>query len=337
MMRLADLGDYVVPLTLRAVCDLGIADLLAQGPRPVDELAAEAGAHPAALCRALRALACKGIFTEPQPAVFALTPLAEPLRSDHALSLRETYTLLEADVEAWAKLGQTLRTGRPAFDLAHDQGYWSYLQAHPAQSARVDRWMESVNRLHLRTLLPAYPWRELSTVVDVGGGNGAFLSGLLARHRQLRGVLFDLPHVVADAPRVLSETGTTDRCEIRAGSFFDAVPAGGDGYLLKTVLPGFDDDDATLILARVRAAMRGESRLLLLEAVLPPGDTFDVAKLYDVHTMVMTGGGHRTREHTETLLAEVGLGITQVVATPTLTVLEARPADQVRATPVSRM
>jgi hypothetical protein len=323
IMRLGELGDFIIPFTLRVVSDLGVADLLGDGPLPVAEIAAKTGAHEASLHRALRALACKGVFTEPEPGVFALTPLAEPLRSDHPMSLRDVFTLLPSDTQAWARFDHTIRTGEPAFDVAHGTDYWSYLAAHPDESGRVDLWMRSINHLHLRTVLPYFPWAQLSTVVDVGGGNGAFLAGLLGKYRNLRGTLTDLPHVVAGADRILA--GVADRVEIVPGSFFDAVPPGADAYVLKTVLPGFTDDDVVRILGKVAGAMRDDSVLLLLEAVLPPGDNYDVAKLFDVHTMVLTGGAHRTTEQTGALLKRAGLALTEVTPTPTLTILRAQP------------
>ena len=326
VMRLAELGDLIVPLTLRAICDLGIADLLTDGPRPVTDLAAEVSADPATLARVLRALAAKGIFTEVSEGEFGLTPLAQPLRSDHPLSLRDVYTLLVSDLQAWAALPHSIRTGDAAFDAVHGTDYWSFLADNPDESVRVDRWMHSINRLHLRTVLPAYPWGELTHVVDCGGGRGGFLAGLLARFRKLRGTLHDLPHVVAGAGEVLTEAGVADRCTIVPGSFFAGVPAGADGYLLKTVLPGFSDEQVVTVLGRIRAAMPAHGRVLLLEAVLPPGDTYDVAKLFDVHTLVLTGGRHRTAAETAELCRAAGLRMADVRPSATLTVLDARPA-----------
>ncbi|WP_328852724.1 methyltransferase [Micromonospora globbae] len=326
LIRLTELADYTVPFTVRVVAELGVADQLVDGPRPVTELAEATGAHAPSLLRALRALAGKGIFTEVEPEVFGLTPLAEPLRTDHPLSLRDAYPLLAADVRAWAGLGRSLRTGEAAFPRTHGTDYWSYLAAHPADSVAVDRWMSSLTRLHLRTVLPAWPWGQAREVVDVGGGDGAFLAGLLPRFPALRGTLLDLPHVVAAAPELLDRAGVADRCRIVPGSFFDPVPAGADLYVLKTILPGWDDAEATAILRRIAEAMRPHSRLLLLEAIIPAGDVFDVAKLVDVHTLVLTGGRHRTRDELVDLLADAGLRLDRVVPTPTLTVIAAGPA-----------
>jgi hypothetical protein len=324
--RLVELCDPVLPIAVRVVCDLGVADLLAAGDRPVANIATATGAHPATLHRVLRTLAGHGVFVEVEPGVFGLTPLAQPLRGDHPLSLRDTYTLLASDVRAWARLPVALRTGRSAFEAANGGEYWAYLAGHPDESQRVVRWMRSVNRLHLRTVVGGYPWHELTSLVDLGGGDGSFLAGLLPRYPGLRAVLLDQPHVVTGAGEVLRAAGVADRCEVLGGSFFDPLPAGADAYLLKTVLPGFADDDATRLLTRVRDAMRPDSRLVLLEAILPPGDAYDVAKLFDVHTLVLTGGAHRTRDELERLLAACGLLLERTVPTATLTVVRAYPA-----------
>ncbi|MBB6347788.1 hypothetical protein FHU36_004333 [Nonomuraea muscovyensis] len=332
-VRLTELADYIVPFALRVVCDLRVADHLAGGPRSTGELAAATGAHEDSLRRLLRALASRGVFAEVAGDRFELTPLAQPLRSDHPLSLRDAFPLLAAEVEAWAHADHSVWTGRPAFELVHGRPYWDHFGAHPAQGRRVDALQAAATGLHLRTLVPAYDWAALDSVVDVGGGNGTFVAGLLARFPGLRATLFDLPDVVAQAPAVLAAAGVADRCEIVGGSFFDGVPAGAGGYVLKTVLPGWDDERAGALLRRVREAMRPDSRLIALEAVPPPGDAFDVAKLFDVQTLVMTGTGHRTHEELAGLLEGAGLRLVGVTRTATLAVVEAVMGDAGPAAP----
>lgn len=329
-VRLTELADYIVPFALRVVCDLGVADHLGDGPRPVAELASEVGADPPSLRRVLRALACRGIFTEVEPDHFGLTPLAEPLRSDHPLSLREAYPLLAGDVTAWAHFDHSVRTGEPSFDHAHGESYWSYLAAHPDELRRFNASQQAATRLELRTLLPAYEWRDLRTVVDVGGGNGAFLSGLLARFPHLTGVLFDQPDMAAQAPPVLAAAGVTDRCEVQGGSFFDAVPAGADGYLLKRILYGWDDTRAVELLRTVRAAMKETSRLLVLEPILQPGNEFDVGKPYDLLLFAMAGGRVRSAEEIDTLGRAAGLRLGRVVPTMMLPIVELVPDETLR-------
>jgi hypothetical protein len=324
---LVELADYVIPFTIRVICDLRVADHLREGPRPVEELAAVTGTHAPALQRALRALAGKGIFTEVEPGWFGLTPLAEPLRSDHPLSLRQAYPLLAADIQAWARFDHSIRTGQAAFEYVHGQGYWEYLAANPEDSSRFDGTQQAATRLELRTMLPAYDgWAALGSVVDVGGGNGAFLAGLLARFKAMRGVLFDLPHVVAGAPDVLVGAGVADRCEIVGGSFFETVPAGSDVYLLKRVLYHWDDEQATTLLRAVRAAMRPDSRLLLFEPLAQPGNDFNAGKLYDLILLVMAGAGARSQDQIKDLLASANLRVTRVVPTFIVPIIEAVPA-----------
>src|SRR5437868_13726213 len=146
-------------------------------------------------------------------------------------------------------------------------------------------------------MLSAYDsWAELTSVVDVGGGNGAFLAGLLARFPDMHGILFDQPHVVANAYGPVREAGLADRCTVIGGSFFDEVPPGGDAYLLKRVLWSWADNRAHMLLSRVRAAMREDSRLLLHEPVARPGDSDEVGKIYDLILLAMGGGGARSEE-----------------------------------------
>lgn len=325
-VRLTELADYIVPFGVRVVSDLGVADHLTAGPRTADELAALTGAHADSLRRVLRALAARGIFAEGDDGRFALTPLAEPLRADHPLSLRDAYPLLADEVVAWAHADHSVRTGEPAFDRVHGQPYWDHFAAHPPAGRRVDAVQAAATRLHLRTVVAAYDWSALRTLVDVGGGNGAFLAGLLARYPGLRGTVVDQPDVVAQAPAVFAAAGVADRASAVGADFFAGVPAGADGYVLKTVLPGWDDERAGALLRQVRAAMRPDSRLVALEAVPPPGDAFDVAKLFDVQTLVMAGAGHRDAAELAALFAAAGLRLTGVTQTATLAVVTAEPA-----------
>jgi hypothetical protein len=323
MTRLTELADYIVPFTLRVICELRVADQLTGGPRPVAELAAATGAHAPSLLRCLRALASRGIFTEVEPAVFGLTPLAEPLRGDHPMSLRDAYPLLGHDIAAWARFDHSLRTGTAAFDLVHGAGYWDHLAAHPDDSARYQGAQRAAAQLELRTVLGAVPWGSYRTIVDVGGADGTFLAGLLARFTAVRGIVLDRPHVVATAGPVLAGRGVADRCALVGGDFFDAVPAGGDAYVLKRILAGWDDERAGRLLRTVRAAMRPGARLFVLEPVSRPGDGFEAGKLQDVQLVTMVGGGGRSPERLAAMLAEAGLRFVRLVPTMMLPVLEA--------------
>jgi hypothetical protein len=325
MMQLAVLGDYTIPFTIRVIADLGVADHLADGPRHVDQLAAATGCASRPLYRALRALASRGIFIERSAGVFALTPMAEVLRSDHPYSLREGFPLLPADVQAWAKFDYSVRTGKPSFDQVHGQTYWSYLKEHPEDRSRFDKAMRCYSRVELRAVLSLYDWASFGTLVDIGGGNGGFLAGLLPHFPSLRGVLFDFPHVVADAPATLEAAGVADRCEIVPGTAFDGVPPGHDGYMMKRVLYDWDDEHAVTMLRAIRVAMRPDSRLLILDPIAERIGAYEYALSVDMLMLAMVTGYTRTREELAGLLAQAGLEMTRLIATPNFPIVEARP------------
>lgn len=326
VVRLSELADYIVPFSIRVVNELGVADELAAGPRPVTEIAEATGAHAPSLCRALRVLATRGIFTEVSPETFALTPLAEPLRADHPLSLRAAYPLLACDVVAWSRFDHSIRTGEAAFDQVHGQDYWSYLAGHPEESGRFDASQQAATRLELRSILPAYDWASAGALIDVGGGNGAFLAGILTRFKSLCGTVYDLPHVVAGAAKLFAETGVSERADAIGGSFLDSVPAGADTYLLKRVLYHWDDVDAVRLLGNVRAAMGQGARLLIVEPVVGPTmDEFPTSRLYDLILLAMAGGGARSQEKIKALLGQAGLRWERMVSTPMLPIIEVTP------------
>jgi len=325
IFRLTELADYIIPFTIRAICDLGVADYLTEGPRSVEELAEATGTHAPSLYRALRALACKEIFTECEPGKFTLTPMAEFLRSDHRLSLKDAYPLVPADVASWASMDYSVRTGRPAFDREHGCGYWEYMNEHPDEAARFDRAQQAQTRLELPVFLRAYDWSVLRTIVDVGGGNGTFLGGLLSRHPGLSGVLFDQPGVVERARELLARMNVLERCRIEGGDFFTQVPAQFDAYLLKRVLYGWHDEEAAMLLRAVRAAMRPDSRLLIIEPLDEPAGS-DIACRFDLAMLVMKGSGARTKERIASLCEEAGLRLTAITPTLMFPIIEARPA-----------
>jgi hypothetical protein len=323
--RFMELGDYIVPFAIRVIADLGVADCLAGGPRSIAELAASLECDPRALHRVLRALASKEIFTETVPGVFGLTPMADLLRSDHAFSLRSSYTLLDADVRAWASFDYSVRTGGNAFEHVHGCKYWEYVSAHPEFRARFDESMRGFTRIELMAILPRYDWDRFAVLVDVGGGTGGTLAGLLAAHPQMRGVLFDLPAAVRGAQTVLAQAAVAARCTSVAGSFFDSVPDGGDGYLLKRVLYSWDDEACATILTNIRNRMRPHAQLIIVDPIIRHGNAPDVAKIQDLLVLAVDQGHTRTRKELAGLLAAAGLRLTRMIPTPLFPITVAEP------------
>ncbi|MBB6347791.1 methyltransferase [Nonomuraea muscovyensis] len=325
MRRLAEMADYIVPFAVRVVGDFKIADEFAEGPRRATDVAAALGLHSGAVERVLRALSVKEIFAEVEPGVFALTPMAEFMRSDHPHSLQGTFPLMPDDVQAWAHTAHSIRTGRTGFEHVHGAEYYDYFVDFPEECARFDRSVQTLHVLMVRTLLPAYDWGSLETLVDVGSGNGAFTAELLARYPNIRATLFDLPHVIGRAREELTKAGVADRAETVGGDFFERVPPGADAYLLKTILHDWDDTRARRIVEVVGRAMAPHSRIVVLEAVPLPGDAYDIGKVMDIKQLVLFGGHARTEEEFAELFAAGGIRLNRVIRTPTLVIVEGVP------------
>ena len=301
-------NGYQVTQAIHVTATLGIADLLAEGPRTSDELAATAGAHPDALYRLLRALASVGVFYEEADRTFALTELGAGLRSDAPEPVAGWAAFVGDPYHwrAWGALLHGVRTGETPFRHVHGTDPWTFRAQHPELSDAFDRAMADTSRQVAAAVLAAYDFGRFGTVVDVGGGNGAFLAAILGKHPATRGVLFDQPHVVAGAGPLLAGAGLADRCEVVAGSFFDAVPEGGDAYLLKATLHDWEDEPAAAILRSCRRAMADGAALLVVERELgPPNETPD-SKFSDLNMLVGPEGRERSAEQFAALFAAAG-------------------------------
>jgi hypothetical protein len=322
-------NGYQVTQAIHVAATLGIADLLRDEPLSSDELAALASAHPRSLHRVLRALASVGVLREDDDGRFALTEVGEGLRSDAAEPVGgwAVYVGRPAHFQAWGALLHAVRTGENAFHSVHGADVWEYRARHPEDGAIFDRAMTDISRRANRQLLEAYNFARFDRVVDVGGGHGAFLAGVLAAHPAMRGVLFDQPHVVADAAPVLETAGVRDRCEVVAGSFFDEIPPGGDAYLLKAIVHDWEDDDAVRILRGVRAAVADDGVALVVERELGAPNENPDAKFSDLNMMVGPGGRERSRDELATLFAQGGFALERIVPTGIgLNVFEGRSA-----------
>ena len=250
------------PLTSRALAisaDLNVSEALADGPKPVEELAHEVGADPDTLHRILRALATEGVFAEEEPGVFRNTEASDELRMSGWGAFAHLF-----GGAFYQALGKLDASGKAAFPDIYGTDFWSWLAANPDERATFDTAMEQGKAQRVENL-DEVDWRGDETVVDIGGGNGSLLIELLRRQPGLSGIVFDLPETVRD------EDALGDRIEFVAGSFFESVPP-GDVYVLSTILHDWDDESATKILRTIRDEASPESRLILLEAVVPPGN-----------------------------------------------------------------
>jgi len=313
---LALVRGYRISQSIYVATRLGIPDLLADGPRDIDELAHATGSDPPSLRRVLRFLAGVGVLDEVGPSRFALAPLGVGLRTGVPGSLRPAVLLLldESHWRPWGHLLHTVRTGETAFHHAHGVGLYDYLAGHPEVASVFDAAMSGNSPGHARLVAATYDFSRMSLVVDVGGGRGQLLGTILERHPRLRGILFDQPHVLEGARPILEAAGVVDRCELVGGSFFDAVPAGGDAYILRGIIPGFEDDQAVAILTNCRRAMAAGARVLLVERYVAtdPHEALPVL-LSDLEMLVNVGGRERTTDEYATLLARGGFRLAQVI------------------------
>ncbi|SFC12957.1 Dimerisation domain-containing protein [Polaromonas sp. OV174] len=307
---------------------LGIADLLADGPKSVQALADATQTHGPSLYRLLRALASLGLFTESGGQRFALTEHGATLQTGAPGSARSTVMALAGPWMwgAWSEFAYSVQTGKTAFNKAWGMPLFDYLAQHSDEARFFGEAMMGVHGGEAAAVAAAYDFSAQQTVIDVGGGTGGLLAAILQEHPHLQGVLYELPHVAPEARAHLTACGVVDRCQLLTGSFFDSVPAGGDAYVMSHVIHDWDEEKCLTILRHCRQAMAQDSRLLIVECVLPPGDEPHMGKILDLVMLTVPGGQERSGEEYAGLLAKAGFRLTRIVPTASaVSVVEAQP------------
>jgi hypothetical protein len=316
----------MITQALGVVADLGVADTIGDSPVTVDDVALAVGAKADSLYRTMRALASLGYFTETAPRTFGHTPLSQLLRDGTPGSLRHLarWFASELTFRAWGMFGETVRSGLPAFDRVFGAPLFDYLSEHDDSRETFNQAMAGSVVSRMEVML-AQDWADVGKLVDVGGGRGALVAAMLARYPEMRGVVFDLPAVVGEATRHLSECQLDGRWEVRGGDFFAEVPAGGDLYVLSGVLHDWNDDEAVRILRACRSAISEHGRLVLVEPVVPAGDEPSYAKLLDLNMLVTLTGRERTEAELRALLAAGGFTLRRVITGVRSSLLDAVP------------
>ena len=309
---------YWISQAIYAAAKFGIADHLKDGPKSVDELAEATATNADALYRLLRALASKGIFAEGEPRQFSLTPLAELLQSDVPGSKR-ALALMSGDEQfrAWAEIDYSIQTGKIAFEKVYGKPIFDYLGDNPDKARIFDAAMVGIHGRESDAILDAYDFSQIGVVTDIGGGNGSQITGILHRHTAMKGILFDLPHVIERAKNQIESAGLSDRCELVAGNFFDAVPEGADAYMMRHIIHDWDDEKSLTILRNCHRAMSSNGKLLIVESVIPSGNEPFGGKFLDLVMLLIPGGKERTDDEYRMLLGKAGFELTRVVPTGT--------------------
>jgi len=304
---------------LAVAAELGLADLLSARPQTAHELATAVGANPDALARLLRALAAQRCFCLGRDGRYHNTRLSDALRRDAPHSLRDfaRYQGSPHNLRAWSDFAQTVRDGRSAFERVHGASTWEFFARHPTDGAIFAGAMEELTSNEAEGIAAAFPFDRFRSLCDIGGGHGALASAILRRHPRLRGTLLDDPGTLAGVRERLQSSDVRDRLEVLGGNFFEGVPEGYDLYLLKDVLHDWDDARSLRILENCRRAMRGESRLLIIEILLEPGEARFPGTFADLQMMaVCSEGRQRSRADFEKLLEGAGLQLQRIWRTP---------------------
>ena len=317
---------YIASTALYLATKLRIADRLADGPRDVADLARGAAVREDALYRVLRSLSSVGLFEETSPRTFANNLSSATLKTD-APGSTHPMALWMADpfhLRVYAEAMHSLVTGAPAADKTVAMPVFEYLKQDTELSEVFNDAMTAFSAFVVPAALEAYDFSGIDTLVDVAGGHGQLLTSILQKHPQMRGILFDLDHVIAGAKPRLERAGVNGRVTTVTGDFFAAVPEGGDAYIMKHIIHDWDDDRAVKILENIKRAMQPGGRVILLESVLTPANQPDFGKLIDLEMMLMPGGRERTADEFRALFARAGFAVTRIVPTKSpLSIVEA--------------
>ncbi len=294
--------------------ELGIADMLAEGPKSVEELAQASHSHAPFLYRMMRALASVGIFFETEAKRFELTPMAEYLKTG---AMRSVALLFNSDWsdKAWGYFLDSVKTGVTAFEKAHGTSVSDWLEKNP-QAAEVFNEANAIKAAGShRAIVDVYDFSGISTLTDVGGGLGVLMAEILIANPLMEGVVADIPSVIQKTRKVIQTRGIEDRCQAVECDFFKNIPPGSDAYLMSNILHDWTDEQCRIFLTNCHRAMNTASRLLVVEMVIPPGNEPSVAKLLDLEMLVITGGRERTEAEFSNLFVSSGFKLSRIILT----------------------
>jgi len=316
---------FWTPCCIAVAANLNIADLLAAKPKTIEELSIEAHCNAGALYRLMRALCSIGVFTENNKHEFELTSIGNTLRSDVQGSLK-AYAIaqLSEHYAAWGNLIYSVKTGGIAFDNLYGMDVWKYFDANPEQGKNFGKAMSGLTESSVQSILQEYPFSTHNTIVDIGGGNGGLLTTILTHSTSVKGIIYDEVYMELEANERIKNMQLAERCIFEKGSFFESVPADADCYIMKKILHDWNDEQCVAILKNVHRAMKPESKLLIIEAIILEGNGYDMGKFFDINMLAITGGRERTEKEWKQLLIKADLKVMNVLKTssPMFSILE---------------
>jgi hypothetical protein len=322
------ISGFWISRAVYVIAKLGIPDLLKDGPKSAEELALATKTHAPSLFRILRALVSVGVLNSAEDGRFAQTPVSETLVTDAPGSLRwfAVSELGQEHYPAWGNLMHSVHTGEIAFDNFFGADVWKYFQQNPEDAAVFNNSMSAVTAHTNEAITSLYDFSQFGKIVDVGGGHGGLITAILEKNPQVKGILFDAPEVIQGARPKIEAAGLADRLETVAGDFFKSVPEGGDAYVIKWIIHDWDDEKSNTILRNIRSRTQPNTKLILVDCVVPETDEPHFSKFIDLNMLVMTGGKERTEQEFAQLLAAAGFKLLRVIPTDLPhSIVEAQP------------
>lgn len=326
------MNAYRMSQSISVAAKLGIADLLADGPKSSEELAKATESHAPSLYRLLRSLASFGIFACDENGLFGLTPRAAMLRTDVPGSIR-AYAIVIGEQwhwHMWEGILYSVKTGEPAFDHLFGMEFQDYYDQNPEVAKNFDAAMVSALAMTDTTIIANYDFSSFSKVIDIavgGGGDAGLIASLLQANPDMQGVFLDLPHRIEGVKSFIAAKGLEERCETVAGDIFKSFPSGGDAYIVKNLIHDYNDERAIALLKNCRSAIGENGKLLVVEMVIPPGNEPSLGKIVDVEALIMTAGAiERTEEQYRELLSAAGFQLSKVISSRSpMSIIEAVP------------
>ena len=321
------IGGFVQQ-AISVVSKLGIPDLLKEDPKTIEELASRTNSHTPTLYRLMCALSSIGLFQEVDKAWFEITPLGTYLQKDVEGSVRGMAIMVgeKWHRNAWDNLLYSVQTGETAFHKVHSKNIFDYMSEHPEAGEVFNNAMSDLSKL-IEPVLDYYDFTNFNRVIDVGGGHGSLMEGILNRSPNIKGTVYDLPFVIEGTKKYIQNIGLENRCECLPGNFFDSVPSDGDAYVLKSIIHDWHDDEAISILQNCRKGILENGKLILIEAVIEPGNHPHLMKFFDLDMIILAKGKERTQIEFKELLEKSGFKLTKIIPTPTvLSIIEAMPS-----------
>lgn len=306
----------MVTQAIGVAAKLGVADVLANGEKHIDDIASSVNAHSQSLYRILRSLASLGVFTETQPHIFANTPVSSVLRSNIPGSMRNSMIFMAEPwhYNVWGNMLHSARTGGTAWKATYGEEVFDWFANNPEASEIFNACMSELSSGAAPAVVAAYDFSGIDTLADIAGGHGFLLSQILRATPNVKGILFDMDHVIAGSGEMLQSQGVADRVTTASGDFFKEVPA-ADAYIMKHIIHDWDDERSIKIMQSIHRAMIGEGKLLVVEMVIPEGNDPHPGKMLDLEMLTSPGGVERTADEYERLFKHAGFRLNRIVPT----------------------